>query len=122
MAIEKDFDNNNENAIEWLSREHYATVTFTDRKMINRVKKLYEDRKDEFKYLVENDDGSICAKLPKKWIKINAGSKPDPNKPKREMSEEQKLQEQTKPVIEKMVVDLMKDQPTDVVSVLLTLH
>ncbi len=38
------------------------------------------------------------------------------------MSEEQKLQEQTKPVIEKMVVDLMKDQPTDVVSVLLTLH
>ena len=33
------------------------------------------------------------------------------------MSEEQKLQEQTKPVIEKMVVDLMKDQPTDVVSV-----
>ena len=38
------------------------------------------------------------------------------------MSEEQKLQEQTKPVIEKMVVDLMKDQPADVVSVLLTLH
>ena len=47
MAIEKDFDNNNENAIEWLTREHYATCTFTDRKMINRVKKLYEDRKDE---------------------------------------------------------------------------
>ena len=40
MAIAKDFDNNNENAIEWLSREHYATVTFTDRQMNNRVKKL----------------------------------------------------------------------------------
>ena len=39
---------------------------------------------------MEKEDGSICAKLPKKWIKINAGSKPDPNKPKREMSEEQK--------------------------------
>lgn len=90
MAIEKDFDNNNENAIEWLTREHYATVTFTDRKMINRIKKLYEERKDEFKYLVENEDGSICAKLPKKWIKINAGAKPDPNKPKKQMSEEQK--------------------------------
>ena len=25
----------NENAIEWLSREHYATVTFTDRKYVS---------------------------------------------------------------------------------------
>lgn len=32
MAIEKDFDNNNENAVEWLSGEHYITVSFTDRK------------------------------------------------------------------------------------------
>ena len=69
MAIEKDFDNNNENCIEWLTGERTATVTFTDRKMINRVKKLYEDRKDDFKYLVENEDGSICAKLPKKWCR-----------------------------------------------------
>ena len=90
MAIEKDFDNNNENCIEWLSGERTTTITFTERKMINRIKKIYEDRKDEFKYLVENDDGSICAKLPKKWVKINPGSKPDPNKPKKQMSEEQK--------------------------------
>lgn len=90
MAIEKDFDNNNENTIEYLTREHYATVTFTDRKMINRIKKVYEERKDEFKYLVENNDGSICAKIPKKWVKINPGSKTDPNKPKKQMSEEQK--------------------------------
>lgn len=85
MAIEKDFDHNNENAVEWFTGERTATVTFTDRKMINRVKKLYEDRKDEFKYLVENEDGSICAKLPKKWIKINAGSTT-----KRELTEEQR--------------------------------
>ena len=39
---------------------------------------------------MENDDGSICAKLPKKWVKINPGSKPYPNKPKKQMSEEQK--------------------------------
>ena len=38
MAIEKDFDHNNENCIEWLSGERTTTVTFTDRKMINRVK------------------------------------------------------------------------------------
>ena len=81
---------NSENMIEFISGTRTATVTFTNQKHINRIKKLYEERKDEFKYLVENPDGSVCAKLPLKWIKINPGSKPDPNKPKREMSEEQK--------------------------------
>ena len=70
--MEKDFNNNNENCIEFLSGEHYA------------------DRKDEFKYLKENKDGSICVKFPLKWVKINPGAIPDPNKPKRVMSEEQK--------------------------------
>ena len=81
---------NTENVLEFISGTRTATVTFTNQKHINRIKKIYEDRKDEFKYLVENDDGSICAKLPKKWVKINPGSKPDPNKPKKQMSEEQK--------------------------------
>ena len=85
MTVEKDFINNNENAIEYLSGEHYITVSFTDRKMINRVKKLYSERKDDFKYLKENMDGSICAKLPKKWLKLNAGSKEG-----RAMTDEQK--------------------------------
>lgn len=90
MAIEKDFDNNNENCVDFLSGEHFITVSFTDRKMINRTKKLYAERKDEFKYFVENEDGSVCAKIPKRWLKLNPGSVPDPNKPKREISEEQK--------------------------------
>ena len=83
-------ERNTENVLEFISGTRTATVTFTNQKHINRIKKIYEDRKDEFKYLVENDDGSICAKLPKKWVKINPGSKPDPNKPKKQMSEEQK--------------------------------
>lgn len=49
--MEKDFDNNNENCIEFLSGEHYAVATFTNRKHINRIKNIYTDRKDEFKYL-----------------------------------------------------------------------
>ena len=40
--------------------------------------------------LFRSKDGSICAKIPLKWIKVNPGSKPDPNKPKREVSEEHK--------------------------------
>ena len=73
--MEKDFDNNNENCIEFLSGERSAVVSFTNRKHINRIKKLYEERKDDFKYFHENTDGSICAKIPLKWIKLNPGSK-----------------------------------------------
>ena len=83
--MEKDFDNNNENCIEFLSGERSAVVSFTNRKHINRIKKLYEERKDDFKYFHENTDGSICAKIPIKWIKINSGSKTG-----RIMTEEQK--------------------------------
>lgn len=83
--MEKDFDNNNENCIEFLSGERSAVVSFTNRKHINRIKKLYEERKDDFKYFHENTDGSICAKIPLKWIKINSGSKTG-----RVMTEEQK--------------------------------
>ena len=76
---------NIENVIEFISNTRTATVTFTNKKHINRIKKLYEERKDDFKYFVENSDGSVCAKIPLKWIKINPGSKTG-----RVMTEEQK--------------------------------
>lgn len=46
--IEQNFDNNNENCIEFLSSERFTTVSFSNRKHINRIKKIYEERKDEF--------------------------------------------------------------------------
>ena len=76
---------NTENVLEFISGTRTATVTFTNKKHINRIKKLYEERKDDFKYFIENPDGSVCAKIPLKWIKINPGSKE-----KRVMTEEQK--------------------------------
>ena len=78
-------ERNMENVVEFISGTRTATVTFTNQKHINRIKKIYEERKDDFKYFIENPDGSICAKLPLKWIKINAGSKEG-----RVMTEEQK--------------------------------
>ena len=66
---------NKENMVEFLSGQRTCTVTFTNQKHINRIKKLYEERKDDFTYFIENTDGSICAKIPLKWIKINPGSK-----------------------------------------------
>ena len=76
---------NTENMVEFISGTRTATVTFTNQKHINRIKKIYEERKDDFKYFKENTDGSVCAKIPLKWIKINAGSKTG-----RVMTEEQK--------------------------------
>ena len=78
-------ERNMENVLEFISGARTVTVSFTNQKHINRIKKLYEERKDDFKYFHENTDGSICAKLPLKWIKINAGSKEG-----RVMTEEQK--------------------------------
>lgn len=80
---------NSENMIEFISGTRTATVTFTNQKYINRIKKIYEERGSEFKYFVENEDGSICAKIPLKWIKVNPGSVPG-TRAKREMTEEQK--------------------------------
>ena len=80
---------NSENMIEFISGQRTATVTFTNQKHINRMKKLYEERGDEFKYFKENEDGSVCAKIPLKWIKVNAGALPGTGK-KREMTEKQK--------------------------------
>ena len=80
---------NVENMIEFISGARSATVTFTNRKHISRIKLLYAERGDEFKYYHENKDGSVCAKLPLKWIKINPGSIPG-TRAKREMTEEQK--------------------------------
>lgn len=62
---------NTENMIEFISGTSTTTVTFTNKKHINRIKKLYEERKDDFKYFHVNTDGSICAKIPLKWIKIS---------------------------------------------------
>ena len=74
-----------------LSGQRTCTATFTNRKHINRIKKLYEERGNEFKYLIENPDGSVCAKFPLKWVRINPGAKFDPDKPKKEMSAEQRV-------------------------------
>lgn len=60
-----------ENVIEFITNSHTATVTFTNRKHINKIKRLYEKNRDGFTYFVENIDGSVCAKIPLKWIKIS---------------------------------------------------
>jgi len=77
---------NTENMIEFISGTRSATVTFTNAKHIRKIKELYETHKEDFKYFKQNSDGSICAKIPLKWVRISAGR----TGAKREMTEEQK--------------------------------
>lgn len=74
-----------ENVIEFTTGQKTATVTFTNRKYINRIKKLYEKFRDDFTYFAENKDGSVCAKFPLNWVRITPS-----NKNARTMTEEQK--------------------------------
>jgi len=77
---------NQENMIEFISGTRTATVTFTNATHIKKIRELYKSHPDDFKYFIENEDESICAKIPLKWIRISAGR----TGTKREMTEEQK--------------------------------
>lgn len=71
-----------ENNIEWLTGQQTVTVTFTQPRFINKVKKLAETH-EGVQILAENSDGSICAHVPLKFIKLSAP---------RQMTEEQREQ------------------------------
>lgn len=77
--------NNTENMIEFMKNAKTCTVSFTNPKHIKKIKKLYETDKDSFSFYIENDDGSVCAKFPLKWIKIS-----NPKRASRELTEEER--------------------------------
>lgn len=60
-----------ENVIEFLTGESHAIVTFNQRKYVNKMKRLAAKFPKECEWIVENKDGSVCAKIPLTWIKIS---------------------------------------------------
>ena len=70
----------NECVIEWIKGEKMAGVTMPNNtKLKNRILKIAETRKEV--EVTINADGSIYARIPSSWVKIN---------PKLELSEEEK--------------------------------
>lgn len=65
------FENNTENVVEFLNGQKTCSVTFNSRKYINKIKRLYQSNADDFLNYIENDDGSVFAKIPLSWLKIN---------------------------------------------------
>lgn len=72
-----------ETVVEYVKGDHTITVSSTDKAWINKILKLCAENPEETRIVAQNPDGSVCAKLPKKYLKL---SKPR----KVTLSEEQK--------------------------------
>lgn len=63
-----------ENTIEFTTGSKCVTVSLSQGRYKNRVKQLAKSHPEECEIVAENQDGSICAHIPVKWIRINPGS------------------------------------------------
>lgn len=66
----EDRTGSSENVIEWVKDAKTAVITLTQGRYISRIRQLAVDRPNECKIICNNADGSICAKIPTKWVKI----------------------------------------------------
>lgn len=72
-----------ESAIEWLRGDKIVTATFpSSTKECHRIKKYAKEYPDEVKISRQNQDGSIVARFPKKYLRITRPAT-------RELTEEQ---------------------------------
>lgn len=69
--LSPDYEGYAENVIEFVRDGKTATLSLSQRRYITRVKQLAERYPDECKILAENEDGSLYAHIPVKWIRIN---------------------------------------------------
>lgn len=59
----------NENVIEWITGQDYIACTFTQKKYINKVRKIAVQMPELVPIFHENKDGSIFCHLPLKALK-----------------------------------------------------
>ena len=60
-----------ENVIEFLRNSKMATVTFSQPRYVNKIKKFANAYPKEVQVLHENPDGSVVAHIPTSYIKIS---------------------------------------------------
>ena len=63
-----------DNVFEWYTGESVATVTFSQKKWVNKIKK-YSEEYPEVVIVAENEDGCICAHVPVSWFKFSPPKK-----------------------------------------------
>ena len=72
-----------DNCLEFITGAKTATVTFSQTRLVNRIKKLAKERPDECTDLIENAEGSVVAHVPVTWFKLR------PPKETRKLTEEE---------------------------------
>lgn len=72
-----------DNNIEWYTGDKTVTLSFTQKKYVNKILK-YAKTYSEIDVLAKNSDGSICAHIPLSWVKIF------PPRKGRELTQEEK--------------------------------
>ena len=90
------FVNNNENCVEFLNNQKTMTVSFCSQKWITKIDKLSQSNPDDVEIIAENKDGSICAKLPIKYLKISAPRKVSDEQRQKASERFKKLHEENK--------------------------
>ena len=90
------FVNNNENCVEFLNNQKTMTVSFCSQKLIAKIKKLSQSNPDDVEIIAENKDGSICARLPIKYLKISAPRKVSDEQRQKASERFKKLREENK--------------------------
>ena len=68
-----------ENVIEWYTGDDTCTATFTQKKFINRIRRMAGTHGERVKIVAENADGSVLCKFPLSALHItihtpNSGS------------------------------------------------
>lgn len=65
-----------ENVFEFVENQKIATVTLSQKRFINRLRKLEKMYPEACQIVANNQDGSILAHIPTRWIRINPSSTP----------------------------------------------
>ena len=78
------FDTCIDNTFEWYTGEKLATITFSQKKWVNKTRKYAEEYPDDVQIEYENEDGSIVAHAPISWFKFS------PPRKGREFTDEEK--------------------------------
>lgn len=62
-----------ETCINYLNIDDHATFCSSEKKWINKIQRLHDQRPDEVEIIAapENNDGVILAHIPKSWVKVS---------------------------------------------------
>ena len=73
-----------ETVVEYTKGNPYITVSSTDSVWAKRILKVCNENPAETRIVAQNPDGSICAKMPKNYLKLS------PPRKRKPLTEEQK--------------------------------